>query len=285
MIRSLPASRTYRWGMTAYVVLFYIFLFAPLVITCVLAFNDSDFPSLPWKGFTLDWFVGDTHPRIGIFHDENNLASIWVSIQTAFWVSLISLTLGTMAALLFEQENFRFKPFLYYLALTPLVIPGVILGISILLTANSAGIWFEERLGLDIPILRPSFWLVVVGQTAFVTTFVLLVVSARLRKLDPSLAEAAMNLGANRWQVFWLITLPYLRPAMIGSGAVAFLMSFENFNTTLFLVGSDTTLPINLYLQVRDGSTPVINAISFLMIVGTSLLGMVNLAMQRRRAS
>ncbi|RMF15887.1 MAG: ABC transporter permease [Gammaproteobacteria bacterium] len=283
MIRSLPSSHFYRWGMTTYVVLFYLFLFAPLVITCVLAFNDSDFPSLPWKGFSLDWFIGDTHPRIGIFNDANNLSSIWVSLKTAFWVSLLSLSLGTVAALLFEQENFRFKPFLYYLALTPLVIPGVILGISILLTANSAGLWMEERWGLDIPLLRPGFWLVVLGQMAFITTFVLLVVSARLRKLDPSLAEAALNLGANRWQVFWLITLPYLRPALIGSGAVAFLMSFENFNTTLFLVGSETTLPVNLYLQVRDGSTPVINAISFLMIVGTSLLGLVNILLQRRR--
>ncbi|MCA1946021.1 MAG: ABC transporter permease subunit, partial [Desulfovibrio sp.] len=106
--------------------------------------------------------------------------------------------------------------------------------------------------------------------------------SARLRKFDRSLEEAAMNLGASRLGVVWQITLRFLRPAIINAAAVAFLMSFENFNTTLFLVGSQPTLPINLYLQVRDGSTPVINAISLLMIAGTSLLVLGNLARSHR---
>ena len=95
----------------------------------------------------------------------------------------------------------------------------------------------------------------------------------------------ALNLGASRLEVIWHITLKFLRPAIIGAGAVAFLMSFENFNTTLFLVGYEATLPINLYLQVRDGSTPVINAISFLLIVGTSLLALMNLYFSRKGES
>ena len=135
---------------------------------------------------------------------------------------------------------------------------------------------------MDIGILRPGFWLVVLGQFSFITTIVTLVVSARLKKFDPTLEEAAMNLGASRFQTIWHITLKFLRPAIIGALAVSFLMSFENFNTTLFLVGSEATLPINLYLQVRDGSTPVINAISFLMICGTSLLALVNLYFTKR---
>ena len=161
--------------------------------------------------------------------------------------------------------------------LAPLVIPGVILGISLLLAANTAGTFVENSFGIDIALFRPSFWLVVMGQFSFITTFVALVVSARLRKFDSTLEEAAMNLGATRLEVIWHITLKFLRPAIIGAGAVAFLMSFENFNTTLFLVGSKPTLPINLYLQVRDGSTPVINAISLLLIVGTFCLALVNL--------
>ena len=92
-----------------------------------------------------------------------------------------------------------------------------------------------------------------------------------------------MNLGSTRFEVIRYITIPFLKPALIGAGAVAFLMSFENFNTTLFLVGSDTTLPINLYLQVRDGSSPVINAISFLLIVSTSLLALINLLASKRQ--
>jgi len=132
-----------------------------------------------------------------------------------------------------------------------------------------------------VGLFRPGFWLVVLGQFSFITTFVTLVVSARLKKFDHTLEEAALNLGATRRQVIWYITLKFLRPAIVGSGAVAFLMSFENFNTTLFLVGSQATLPINLYLQVRDGSTPVINAISCLLIVGTSSLALFNLYLSR----
>jgi spermidine/putrescine transport system permease protein len=282
MIRTLPQSKSYSLFFSLYIVLFYIFLFAPLVITCILAFNDSNFPALPWKGFSLDWFFSAGPERVGLFHDSSNLRSIWVSTQTAFYVSILSVIVGTMGAFLFEQENFKGKQALYFLALTPLVIPGVILGISLLLAANSMGIYFEDNWGVDISFLRPSFWLVVLGQFSFIATFVLLVVSARLRKFDHSLEEAALNLGATRFEVIRFITLPFLRPALIGSGAVAFLMSFENFNTTLFLVGSETTLPINLYLQVRDGSTPIINAVSLLLIVSTSVLAVVNLLLSKR---
>ena len=285
MIRTLPRQRGYTAAFRLYIIIFYIFLFAPLVITCILAFNDSNFPSLPWKGFSLDWFLANGPERVGLLHDSSNLRSIWVSAQTALWVSILSVVVGTMAAFLFEQEQFPGKQALYFLALTPLVIPGVILGISLLLTANSLGIFVEDTYGLDIPFLRPSFWLVVLGQFSFIATFVLLVVSARLKKFDHSLEEAALNLGATRFEVIRFITLPFLRPALIGSGAVAFLMSFENFNTTLFLVGSETTLPVNLYLQVRDGSTPIINAVSFLLIISTSTLAIIHLIFSKHETS
>jgi spermidine/putrescine transport system permease protein len=285
MIRTLPQQKGYLTAFRLYIILFYIFLFAPLAITCILAFNDSNFPSLPWKGFSLDWFLSEGPERIGLLHDRSNIRSIWVSVQTAFWVSLLSVVVGTMGAFLFEQEDFRGKQALYFLALSPLVIPGVILGISLLLTANSLGIFFEDNFNIDVPFLRPSFWLVVLGQFSFIATFVLLVVAARLKKFDHSLEEAALNLGATRFEVIRYITLPFLRPALFGSGAVAFLMSFENFNTSLFLVGSETTLPINLYLQVRDGSTPIINAVSLLLIVTTSTLAVVNLLLTKPKES
>ena len=282
MIRTLPTSKAYNRLFMFYVILYFIFLFAPLLITCVLAFNDSEFPSLPWKGFTLDWFTANSEQRVGILHDRINLDSIWVSFRVAFFVTLLSTSVGTCGAFLFEQEDFRFKQLLYFLMLAPLVIPGVILGISILLLSNTLGIYFETSWNLDIELFRPGFWLVVLGQFSFIATLVTLVVSARLRKFDRTLEEAAMNLGANRFEVIWHITLKFLRPAIFGAAAVAFLMSFENFNTTLFLVGHEATLPINLYLQVRDGSTPVINSISFLLIVGTSLLALTNLYFSRK---
>ncbi|WP_291326237.1 ABC transporter permease [Desulfovibrio sp. UCD-KL4C] len=277
MIRSLPRSKKYDCSFNLFILLYFTFLFAPLLVTCVLAFNNSNYPSLPWQGFSLDWFFADGPDRIGLFHDSQNLRSIVTSFQTAFFVSILSVVVGTCASFLFEKENFRFKGALYFLMLAPLVIPGVILGISLLLAANYAGTYFDNTMGIDLDIFRPSFWLVVLGQFSFITTFVTLVVSARLRKFDISLEEAALNLGATPFEVIWHVTLKFLRPSLIGAGAVAFLMSFENFNTTLFLVGSEPTLPINLYLQVRDGSTPVINAVSLMLIVGTSLLALANL--------
>ena len=284
MIRTLPSSKAYKRGFHLFIFTYFVILFAPLVVTMILAFNNSMYPSLPWEGFTLDWFFGDGPQKFGIFHDETNLRSLATSFRVAAVVMVISTFLGTCAAFLFEQENFRFKGVLYFLMIAPLVIPGVILGISILMFANSVGIAIENLFGVYATWLVPGFWLVVLGQSSFISTIVALVVSARLKKFDRSLEEAAYNLGANRAQVLWFITLRYLRPSIIGGAAVAFLMSFENFNTTIFTVGSQATLPINMYMQVRDGSTPVINAISFLLIMGTSIFAAANLYMKNRKA-
>ncbi|MBN2874995.1 MAG: ABC transporter permease [Spirochaetales bacterium] len=278
MIRSLRNSKPYITGFRLFIIAYFVFLFAPLVITMILAFNDSMYPSLPWEGFTLDWFFGNGPKKYGIFHDQANLRAIGTSFRVAVAVTILSTFLGTCAAFLFEQHDFRFKNALYFLMIAPLVIPGVILGISILMFANSIGLTLEALTGLYVEFLGPGFWLIVLGQSSFISTIVALVVIARLRKFDRTLEEAAYNLGASQGQVLWYITLRYLRPAIIGGAAMAFLMSFENFNTTIFLVGSQATLPINLYLQVRDGSTPVINAISFLLITGVSILAVLNLS-------
>ena len=106
MIRTLPTSKTYNRLFKFYVILYFIFLFAPLLVTCVLAFNNSQFPSLPWKGFTLEWFMANLPQRVGIFHDRINLDSIWVSFRVAFFVTLLSTVIGTCGAFLFEQEIF-----------------------------------------------------------------------------------------------------------------------------------------------------------------------------------
>lgn len=284
MIRSLPSSKAYSWGFRLFIFLYFLFLFAPLVVTMVFAFNDSMYPSLPWEGFTLDWFFGNGPQKYGIFHDQSNLRSLAMSVRVALAVTMVSTVLGTCAAFLFEQEDFKFKGVLYFLMIAPLVIPGVILGISILMFANTLGSALESLFGGYAKILGPGFWLVVVGQSSFISTIVALVVIARLKKFDRTLEEAAYNLGANRFEVLWFITLKYLRPSIIGGAAMAFLMSFENFNTTIFLVGSQATLPINMYMQVRDGSTPVINAISFLLIFITAIIAGANLVSGRKKA-
>ncbi len=279
MIRTLPRSKTYSWGFNLFIILYFVFLFAPLIVTMVLAFNNSMFPSLPWQGFTLDWFFGKGPNKIGIFHDQINLRAIYNSFKVAIGVTILSTVVGTMAAFLFEKEDFKFKGLLYFLMLAPMVIPGVILGISILMFSNSVGTFLDNNFGIDLKIFDPGIWLVILGQFSFITTIVALLVLARLKKFDRTLEEAAYNLGASKFEVIWFITLKYLQPSIIGGAAVAFLMSFENFNTTLFLVGPDATLPIALYLQVRDGSTPVINAIAFLLIITTSTIAVINLYM------
>ncbi len=277
MIRTLPNSKAYLRSYKLFIITFFVFLFSPLLVTMVLAFNDSMFPSLPWKGFTLDWFFGNGPEKIGLFHDSINLRGIANSFKVAITVSILSTIVGTMAAFLFEQEDFKFKGALYFLMIAPLVIPGVILGISILQFTSLIGEFVENTFGIYLKALTPNFWLVVMGQFSFVTTIVTMIISARLRKFDRTLEEAAFNLGANKFEVIWFITLKFLRPSIIGGAAIAFLMSFENFNTTLFLIGAESTLPINLYQQVRDGSTPVINAISFLLIVSVSIFAVINL--------
>ena len=274
MIPSIPQSRTYRWTYKAYILLFYIFLVAPLVVVAVFAFNDSLFPSLPWNGFTLDWFTSDTPQRLGVFSDSAMLESVGVSAFVAFWVTTLSLFIATTNAFLFERYDFRFKEFLYMLMLLPLVIPGVILGISILIASNTFANFLEEAINLEIEVLRPGLLLVILGQFAFITTIATMVIGARLRKMDRTLEEAAYNLGASKNAVLWTITMPYLKPALIGAGIVAFLMSFENFNTTLMLTSSDSPLTITMFDRLREGSTPELNAVSLLMVasgdIGTS---------------
>ena len=164
----------------------------------------------------------------------------------------------------------------------PLVIPGVILGISILVLASTIANGVENIFDLEIEMLRPGISLVVLGQFSFITTITSLVVIARLKKFDQTMEEAAFNLGASRLRVLRTITLPFLWPAMFAAGIVAFLVSFENFNTTLFLVGSEAPLTITMYdRMVKVGSTPVLNAVSFFLMVGSALLALLSIAAQR----
>ncbi|MFK5925443.1 MAG: ABC transporter permease [Desulfuromusa sp.] len=283
MIRSLPCSQLYKNSYRLYIILFYIFLIMPLITICVLAFNDSNFIALPWNGFSLDWFFADNNERLGLFKDEGLLLSILVSLQTGFFVALFSTVIGTIAALLFEEEEFKFKGFLYFLALAPLVIPGVVLGISILLSSTFAGTYIEETFGIDVEFLRPSFWLVVMGQFSFGATYGMLLVGARLKKFDRALAEAGQSLRATRLEVIRLITIPFLRPAIFGAFIVTFLISFSNFNTTIFLVGSDPTLPVDLYSRIKFSSTPVLNAVSFLIVAFITFSAMISFAVNFRK--
>ncbi|AVX03582.1 putrescine transport system permease protein PotI [Maritalea myrionectae] len=285
MIRTLPQSNTFKWTYRAYVTLFFVYLALPLTVVCLMAFNNSVFPSLPWEGFTWAWFFGDEDPFIGVFNDRSILRSIGTSMFVAFWVSLLSIAVGTTNAFLFVRHDFKFKEFFYILMLLPLIIPGIILGISILVFSNAVANNLENATGMWFDGLRPGLPLVILGQFSFIATFATLVISARLEKFDRSLEEAALNLGATRLGAIRQITLPFLFPAIAGAGVVAILMSFENFNTTLMLVGSDAPLTINMFDRLKLGSTPVLNAVSLLLIVVSAILGLASLLFQKRDKS
>ncbi|MBB1075510.1 ABC transporter permease [Rhodoferax sp. 4810] len=275
MIASLPRPLWLRTSTVVYALAFFAFLFLPLAVVAVFAFNDAPYPAPPWRGFTLDWFVGhDGSGRTGLFADTAMLGSIWTSVVVACWVTLMSVLVGTANAFLIERTQFRGKQALSLLMLAPLVIPGVILGISILAFASRIANLADDLYGLELEFLRPGLPLVVLGQFSYIVSIATLTITARLKRFDITLEEAAYNLGASRAAVLWTITLPYLKPALIGSAAISFLMSFENFNTTLMLVGSDSPLTVMMYGRMREGATPVLNAVSLLLMVASAVLAL-----------
>jgi spermidine/putrescine transport system permease protein len=283
MIPSLPRPAWLRAATSLYVAAFLVFLFMPLVTVAVFAFNNAPYPAPPWHGFTLDWFLGnEALGRTGLFGDSELLGSIWTSTMVAIWVTLLSVLIGTANAFLMERAKFPGKGVLSVLMLTPLVIPGVILGISILAFASRIADLCSDMFGLDLDFLRPGLPLVVLGQFSYIAAIATLTISARLKRFDRTLEDAALNLGASQGAVLRTITLPYLRPALIGSAAISFLMSFENFNTTLMLVGSDAPLTIMMYGRMREGATPVLNAVSLFLMVASAVLALTLLRRGKR---
>jgi spermidine/putrescine transport system permease protein len=275
VIPSLPRPAWLRTATWLYVLAFLIFLFLPLTVVAVFAFNNADYPAPPWHGFTLDWLLGnEAKGRVGLFRDTELLGSIWTSCVVALWVTGLAVAVGTANAFLMERQQFPGKGLLSMLMLTPLVIPGVILGISILAFASRLADFLSDLVGIDADFLRPGLPLVVLGQFSYIVAIATLTISARLKRFDRSLEDAALNLGASHAAVLRTITLPYLRPALIGSAAIAFLMSFENFNTTLMLVGSDAPLTIMMYGRMREGATPVLNAVSLFLMAASALLAL-----------
>ena len=281
-IRDSPSSLLLIYSL--YIIAFFGFLFIPLIVNGTLAFNDDDIPSFPWRGATHSWFYSSSENRIGIFNDPAMMAAILMSLKVAAFVTAISLVVGVMSAFVFIRENFRGKHLLFFAILAPLVIPGVILGISMLAFFHWVGDVAISILGPEIAspfvkLLQPGFFIVALGQFCFIGTTATLVISARLRHFPVELEEAAMDLGSSRLGAIFRITLPHLFPALTSAGALAFLLSFENFATTLFLIGAEPTLPIFLFSRLRFSITPEINAISVVLMVSTSLLGFLTIAL------
>ncbi|WP_372397666.1 ABC transporter permease [Azospirillum sp. HJ39] len=264
MMTVMTAARFRRLLTGAYLVLFFAYLFLPLGIMAAATFNSSRFPTVtPWMGFTLNWFQA-------LWDDGRMWAALGTSLAVGAGVIALAVPLGLAAALLLDRLHSRAKTFLYALMVSPLLTPGVIVGISTLVFWRE---WFGVGGGL---------FLTVVAQSSFIAAYAMLLFSARLERFDPVLEEAALDLGASHGQVFRRITLPYLMPAILSASLLAFLQSFENYNTTLFVRGLDTTLTVYIATKVRTGLTPAVNALS-LVLIALTILGAVVYEILRRR--
>ena len=185
MIPTLPRPPWLRAATALYVGAFLLFLFLPLATVAVFAFNDAPYPAPPWRGFTLDWFLGnEAAGRVGLFRDQELLGSIWTSTVVAVWVTMLSIAVGTANAFLMERARFPGKGALVLLMLTPLVIPGVILGISILAFASRLADLCSDLFGIEADFLRPGLPLVVLGQFCYIVAIATLTISARLKRFD-----------------------------------------------------------------------------------------------------
>lgn len=256
-----------------YIVLFFGFLFAPLVMMGVAAFNDVGFPQVvPWEGFTLRWFPA-------LFDDalmmEGFVNSIWIGIG----VVCVSVPIGLAAAIVMTQVHRRLQAVYYTVVVSPVLTPGVILGISTLV--------FWDRLGTLMDADYESFYysgmfLTIVGQSTFISAYTMLVFLARLQRFDRTQEEAALDLGATHTQVFWKILIPFLRPAIFSAMGLAFLTSFENYNTTVFTIQAQSTLTTVLAGKVRMGTQPDLAALAVL-IIAVTLVGAVAFELAQRR--
>ena len=246
-----------------YIGAFLAYLFLPLAIMAAATFNTSRFPTVtPWLGTTLRWF-GE------LARDERMWEALRSSLIVAAAVIVVSVPVGVAAALLLNGLHSRARGMLYAVMVSPLLTPGVIIGISTLV--------FWNRFGVS-----GGLALMVIGQSSFIIAYVMLLVMARLERFDRTLEEAALDLGASHLQVFRRILLPYLRPAILAAAVLAFLQSFENYNTTLFVRGLDTTLTIYIANKVRTGVTPAVNALG-LVLIALTVAAAVAYELLRRR--
>lgn len=234
-----------------YMALFFAYLFLPLLFMGVVAFNASSLPQVsPWEGFTLKWF-GE------LFQDDQMWQALTHSLIVGAAVVAISVPIGLAAGLLLTRLHFCARDWLYALLVSPILTPGIILGISTFLFWDR---WFQISGGL---------WTAIMGQATFISAYCMLLIMARAQRFDTTQEEAAFDLGASHGQVFWKITLPFLKPALLSSGVLAFMQSFENYNTTLFAIGFEQTLPIYIGTKLRVFISPAMNALAIIFIVLT----------------
>ena len=258
-------ARTSETLQHLYLGLFLACLLLPLALMAAAAFNTGRFPTVvPWTGTTLHWLGA-------LWNDERMGQALRDSIIIGVAVTLLALPIGTAGALLLDGLRSRARIFFYALMVSPLLIPGVVIGLS------TSVLW--SRLGVHAGLL-----LVVIGQTSFIAASVMLLVLARLQRFDRTLEEAALDLGASRAQVFRRILLPHLRPALGAAAALAFCQSLENVDTTILLRGGSDTLALHIASEARTEPTPAIAALGLVLLLLTIVGAGAYEIMRRREA-
>ena len=268
-----PGSVT-AWALSGTAWLVYAFFYAPIVLLVLFSFSD-DRNVGRWGGFTLSWYEQ--------FIDHSQLQnSLWVSIRVALLSTVISVVLGTLAALALERFRFRGQRVFDALLYLPIIIPDVTMAVMMLLFF-SEGIRIAELLfGLD---LTKGFTTITISHIAFNISFVSVVVRARLSGMNEQLEEAALDLYANRWRSFRYVTLPQIAPGIAGGALLALTLSLDDVVVTQFASGpGSTTLPVFVFGMIRRGVTPLINAVSVIMLAASIALVILSLATQRLRA-
>jgi len=265
----MSARTVQRLMMGFYFVLFFGFLFGPLLVMAVTAVNTSQYPQvLPFEGFTLDWFAV-------LLDDRNLVEGIRNSVLIGIFVVLLSVPLGLAGAMVMTQIYARARSLYYLVVVSPVLTPGVIIGISTVI------FWRDVADSIGSESVYDGLFLATLGQSTFISAYCMLIFLSRLQRFDQSQREAALDLGATHTQVFFHILLPFLKPAIFSAAVIAFLSSFENYNTTTFAILADKTLTTVLAGRVRQGTTPAISALAVL-IIAITLAGAVLYEVLRR---
>jgi len=232
---------------------FVIYLFVPLALMVVMGFKDSKFIGFPIRSLTFGWYQQ-------IFQDTQIIGVFGYSLAIAVSSAVISLTVGTWIAMLLGPNRFFGRAAILALTFLPAVVPGIISAISL-------------RIYAQVLNIEPGMVAIILGHALHNVPFVTLVVMARLSTMPASRAEAARDLGADNFVVFARITLPYLKPALIGAGVFCMLISFDDFIRSLFLGGYQPTLPVLIFAKLKSGMSPEINAIATVVLVLTAIIG------------
>ena len=269
-----------------YIFIFFSYLFGPLIIMSITSFNSLEFPSItPWECFSWRWFnegkiAYDGQHLAGLASDWRLHDGLIKSLIIGVGVVLLSVPIGMAAAIVLTQVHSRLRTIFYSVSIMPVLFPGVIIGIStVVLWDRIATIGGE---GFIADIGRNGIFLTILGQTCFISTYCFLIFVARLQRFDQTQEEAALDLGASQTQVFIKILIPYLMPAIASSAVIAFLASFENYNTTVFSILSEQTLTTVIASKVRLGISPAISALA-LVIIAITLIAAIIYEFLRRR--